>query len=318
MITAPALSGDVVTASGMLDSGGAWMTLGAVLIVAAISGQAGTLLGKPMPVFSTLPRQLLAALAGLAALAYGYLLEDFRVTKLTVQAGVVEKQGACPVDVEVSGTIRVAGGAGPVTYRFVYPHRQSRWTQVDFDGPGGKSVIDKHKLTYAAVEEAGIDGEVKLQVSAPDFEESEPVPFAVTCRRPADRGLTPYRTDGYSTLYPHGWKIVEDDVVRTTYHRSKFVSPDGDYFVLIDWTPGVGRLGKVPDSLGPGYELIGIDRVGLGSRRALKWRFRDGGEERVNYMFVEGGDSYAVLAGGYDIEAIDQVARVVAKSVSAR
>ncbi len=95
--------------------------------------------------------------------------------------------------------------------------------------------------------------------------------------------------------------------MRTTYHRTKFVSGDGQYFVLIDWSPGVNRL--VRPQFGPDTTVL-IDgrRTQLGPRRVREWRFVYHGKQRVDYIFVAGGDHFAILAEGPDFPAIIPVA----------
>ena len=129
--------------------------------------------------------------------------------------------------------------------------------------------------------------------------------------------FTPTRLTDIEPVYPHGWRLTEHDVVRTTYHRSKFENSDGRYFVLIDWSPGIPTVGG-PRDLGEGYEMISYRPVTLATRRVHEWRFRDNGKERVNYLFAHAGDGYAVLAGGDDVQPFVAVARQVANSLAAR
>lgn len=306
-----------VGAGDILGSRDAAMGLGALLLIAAASGAGGSMLGKPLPVFKTVGRQVIAAALGVAALLYGYQLENFRVTTLAIDVSPTSHDDECPVQIEATGTVRVAGGGGEVDYRFVYPDSRSGLRTVRFTEDGGEAVSHVRILSFEAVGADGIHGDVFLKVLSPDPKPSESVPIHIDCQRDRSRGDRRYATDGYRASFPRGWRILEDDLVRTTYHRTKFGNPAGDYFVLIDWTPGLERVGG-PQDLGERYEMVGYRRVDLGTRRAYEWRFRDDGEERVNYLFSDSGDGYAVLGGGDDVAAMMHVARRVAASIAPR
>lgn len=302
----------------LLDSQAAWMTIGFVLLAAAAVGAGGNLLHFALPGVKSVPRQIVVAALGVVALVYGYQLENFRVTKVRLTAVPSTYSDTCPAKVTLTGTIRVAGGDGSVDYRFIRPAGEaSPLRSARFDESGGKSVSETLRLSFERIGARPLTAIAQLKTYSPDTKESNPAPVSITCERPP-RGVRLYRTDGYSALFPRRWKLALDDVQKTTYHRTKFVSPSGDYFVLIDWEPGQRRLRRPPRCAGQGCQSMGYRKLRIARRKVLRWRFVEAGKQRVDYMFIAQGDGYAVLAEGPDFPAADHQARQVLASIKPR
>lgn len=292
------------------DDPGTWKLIGAALIIAAIVGGGLKFFDIQFPVLRKYWQNVLLLVAGAISLGYGWQLDKFRLSKLALEVPG-RYVGSCPASVPVTGTIRVRGGKGVVDYRWLYSGNETKIQKLRFERSGGEALplatlrFARSAVTY-----------VQVRVLAPDTKTSRRYPIKVECRRPL-RGFARYHTDGYDTVYPDRWRIAENDVVRTTYHRTKFISGDGDYFVLIDWTPGVNHLVE-PQLSADTQVLVNGRRVQLGSHRAREWRFVYQGQERVDYVFLDGGDQFAILAEGPDFPAIASVASRVASEITLR
>jgi hypothetical protein len=303
-------------ATFLLDEPATWITAGVLLVLAAIVGAGGKFLGHSLPVIGTVPRQVLVGVLGVGLFIYGYQLQNFRITKVLLTVDP-QHSATCPVALELTGTIRTAGGDGTVDYRFRRPTASlSPLRGVRFKNRAGRSVRDKVTLTYQRVGPGPLRAFVSLRTYAPDQRESERKRIRIKCKRPP-RGYRVYPAEGYFALRPKGWGIrPRDEETAIGFYRTTFTHSNGDGFVTIDWEPRT-RHGIEPPR--KGYRLRSRRPIRIGGRRVLEWRFTLHGEERVDYIFNAGGDRFAVLAGGGpDLAALVRRAKVIVESIKPR
>jgi hypothetical protein len=303
-----------VLAVGVLDSPGQFWAIGAALIVAGLSGTRVNMFGLAVPGFKTWPRQIFAIGLGSMGLWWGFQMENFRVTSVSLVEPSSHIGADCPFKLVVKGTVRVAGGKGDVSYVVIYPTVPDETVNeglLDFNGTHGQSIRDELLLTNKNVGRQGIHDKIQLRIDAPNSK-SDVASLAVKCQR---SGFATFVAEGYRATYPAGWRIVQKDEVITTYRRSKFESPGGDYFVLIDWGPDAR---PTPLKLSQDCSLISERRLTLGAHSPTEWVYSCEGKEFVTYRFGEAGDSYGIKAGGFQFGAAQQVARRVVTSIAPR
>jgi tRNA A-37 threonylcarbamoyl transferase component Bud32 len=165
----------------------------------------------------------------------------------------------------------------------------------------------------------------------------KPKPATVTTTTPSDNGggkeieTTPasdagtYTASSYTAEYPAGWKVAEDDVPKTTYSRTKFVSPDKSQSVLIDHSPGADNppsesaaAVEAATAKTPGYTRLSFDATTINGADAFEWTFELGSTRKIDIFLTAGGDGYAVLGEGADFEKVIGYARDVAASIQPR
>jgi predicted Ser/Thr protein kinase len=146
---------------------------------------------------------------------------------------------------------------------------------------------------------------------------------AVTDVAPA--GFTTYEAEGYTAEYPAEWRVGEDDVLKTTFRRTSFLSPDDSQSVLIDRSPGADASPsdsaaevEAQTSQTAGYRRISFEPTTVNGRDAFEWVFELGADRRVDIFLAAGGDGYAVLGKGSDFDRVLEVARRVAGSIEPR
>jgi serine/threonine protein kinase len=135
-----------------------------------------------------------------------------------------------------------------------------------------------------------------------------------------------YAADDYTAEYPQGWKQVSDDVLKTTYSETKWVSPDGAQSVLIDHSPGetvapakkAAGLERGADARTPGYKLISMEETTAGEHPAVEWTFLDGSARKIDIFLNTGSDGFAVLGQGARFPEVIEATRHVAASIAPR
>jgi tRNA A-37 threonylcarbamoyl transferase component Bud32 len=166
---------------------------------------------------------------------------------------------------------------------------------------------------------------------------AKPKPATVTTTTPSSNGggkqieTTPasdvatYTASSYTAEYPADWKVAEDDVLKTTYSRTKFVSPDKSQSVLIDHSPGADNppaesatAVEAATSKTPGYTRLSFEATTINGADAFEWTFKIGSTRKIDIFLTAGGDGYAVLGEGADFEAVIGHARDVAASIQPR
>jgi serine/threonine protein kinase len=132
---------------------------------------------------------------------------------------------------------------------------------------------------------------------------------------------TAYSTEGYSAEYPAGWRIDQDDVLKTTYSRTSFVAGDGSE-IDIDHSPGQSAdpetsatQVEADTAKTPGYKRLSFESTTLGGRDAFEWTFQIGSDRKIDIFLTAGGDGFAVLGKGPDFESVIGQARHVAGSI---
>jgi hypothetical protein len=291
-----------------------WEGAGLALAAAGIAGAGGLILGYAVPQFVTWPRQILAVLLGGAAFYWGFQMENFRVTSVSLVDPRSRIGASCPFKLIVSGTVRVGGGKGDVEYVITYPTSPAQTEhdgKLQFTRSSGQKIHDELRLTNKNVGRQGIHDQIQVRTDSPNSK-SDVAPLEVKCQRP---GFATLIAEGYSATYPAGWRIVQKDKVITTYRRSKFQSPAGDYFVLIDWGADTE---PTPFSVYQGCTLKSERRLRLGPHTPTEWVYACQGKTFVTYRFGAAGDSYGVKAGGADFGAAHQVAKRVVESITPR
>jgi serine/threonine protein kinase len=139
--------------------------------------------------------------------------------------------------------------------------------------------------------------------------------------QPGPAGATStYTGGGYTASYPSDWTVSDDNKSFGSYFETRFVSPDGGQSVAIDRTPG-----STTDPEASATQLAGnksttkaFGPVTIAGKKGFEWAFTDSGNEKVDFLFNDGGDGYAVLgkASPADFAAVSKVARQVAESVT--
>jgi hypothetical protein len=139
---------------------------------------------------------------------------------------------------------------------------------------------------------------------------------------PPTDDVATYASAGYSAEYPSDWTIAEDDVLKTTYSRTRFVSADGAQSVLIDHSPGADNPAsesaagvEAQTSRTAGYVRLSFEETTIAGRPAVEWTFKVGSERKIDIFLTAGGDGYAVLGEGADFATVIGIARNVAASI---
>ncbi len=142
---------------------------------------------------------------------------------------------------------------------------------------------------------------------------------------PSPVALTPYEAPSYSASLPQGWQIVQDYSAQGGgRHVTKAASPDEDMSVLIDTTARTS--GDPADSAATleaaaredgSYARRAFHPIMLGATPGFEWAYEQGGRHKVDVLFFEGADGFAVLAEGAPAHAkrLGAIARAVAGSV---
>jgi tRNA A-37 threonylcarbamoyl transferase component Bud32 len=154
--------------------------------------------------------------------------------------------------------------------------------------------------------------------------EPEPEPPGGDGRPEAPRAepAATYTGGSYTARYPDGWRIAEDDVLKTTYSRTKFVSPGGAQSVLIDHSPGADNpasesAAAVESQLSQSENYVrhSFEETTVGGRPAVEWTFEIDDERKIDIFLTAGGDGYAVLGEGADFQTVIGITRDVAASI---
>jgi hypothetical protein len=164
---------------------GGLIFLGVLVVLAAIIASGGKIGSSPIPAIKTLPRQILAAAAGLAILGGAWYWDHertanrfLRVTgaRLTRESPVALR-GRCPLNVEYSGLISTNGGhKGTVTYRLkTNSGAYTSFRVLHFNGESGKPIAAHYTASHTERSEAFIE------VVAPNFKNSKRVAYSVIC-----------------------------------------------------------------------------------------------------------------------------------------
>ena len=150
-------------------------------------------------------------------------------------------------------------------------------------------------------------------------EEEQPPP---SDDEPPPAPVASYSSGAYTAEYPSDWTIAEDDVLKTTFSRTRFVSADGSQSVLIDRSPGEGvapadKANEVEaaTSATSGYERISFQETTVSGRPAFEWTFEIDSQRKIDIFLNIGGDGYAILGEGADFDEVLTVARQVAQSI---
>ncbi|MCW2995543.1 MAG: hypothetical protein JWQ18_3038, partial [Conexibacter sp.] len=141
---------------------------------------------------------------------------------------------------------------------------------------------------------------------------------------------------GYTAELPHNWKVGQDDAAQTTSgdvtrRRTTVADPARPISVVIDHlthfdlSPAENRasLEKAYPSSVAGYAFASDDDYELAGRDVYEWRYEIAGPhngpqvQRVDLMFRDGADDFAVLATGRtDHDTLAALAKAVAQTVA--
>ncbi len=143
---------------------------------------------------------------------------------------------------------------------------------------------------------------------------------------PATDSVVSYAgSDSYTAEYPSSWSIVEDDELKTTYSRTKFVSPDTSQSVLIDHSPGATQSPSESAATVErqtaktrGYQRLSFEETTINGNPAFEWTFKIGSARNIDIFLTAGGDAYAVLGEGSDFATVVGYTRDVAGSITPR
>jgi serine/threonine-protein kinase len=141
--------------------------------------------------------------------------------------------------------------------------------------------------------------------------------------------------DGYTAQLPRNWKVGKDDEPQTTSgdvtrrrttvaDRARPISVVIDHLTHFDVPPEENRatLQKSYISDVPGYRFVSDDDYDLDGREVYEWRYEVAGPsggrvQRVDLMFRDGADDFAVLATGRaDYDVLARLAQAVARTVT--
>jgi hypothetical protein len=141
-------------------------------------------------------------------------------------------------------------------------------------------------------------------------------------KTPVTDAVATYASASYGAQYPSDWTIAEDDVLKTTYSRTRFVSADGTQSVLIDHSPGADNPPsesaagvEAQTARTAGYVRLSYEETTIAGRPAVEWTFKVGSERKIDIFLTAGGDGFAVLGTGADFATVIGIARDVAASI---
>lgn len=103
----------------------------------------------------------------------------FRIVDMTLRADPFDYRGPCPVRIEFSGRISVAGGGGTVSYKFLRSDGANAPVQTAaFDGPGSQGVKTTWQLGGAGMV---FEGWQQIQTFDPEERTSPRARFSIRC-----------------------------------------------------------------------------------------------------------------------------------------
>jgi hypothetical protein len=135
-----------------------------------------------------------------------------------------------------------------------------------------------------------------------------------------------FNGNGFAFSYPAGWQVVENQRSLGAFIRTKVVSPDGQQLLIVDRVPEDAMTPKaraisVSQSTArtPGYQLVSLAPLPLGTRNAFLWSFQLIGQPlpaRFDIFQRLGTSGYAVLAEGPALSQVSHVALTVARALA--
>jgi hypothetical protein len=103
-------------------------------------------------------------------------VSGFRIVELALRADPFDYTGPCPITIEFSGRVSVAGGGGTVSYKFLRSDGASAPVQtLEFDSAGSKPVVTRWSLG------GSFSGWRAIKTFDPEEKESGRATFEVRC-----------------------------------------------------------------------------------------------------------------------------------------